>query len=162
MVRSELSWTQLNQGTTTDLMSVGQGLPESAERLQPVQDVPLWSENLCFTGWDRERGIGVFVHTGRTPIDPELWHEIVAVHLPGDRVLVGKNFSRATTPDGPSGSLLSTHCLEPFRAWSIAFDGPLRSLGADELAAAPLADGPQPGVRLQLRFEIRVAGVGLR
>jgi hypothetical protein len=134
-------------------MSIAQGLPEAAERVQPVQDVPLWSENLCFTGWDPERGIGVFVHTGRTPIDPELWHEIVVVHLPGGRILAGKNFSRGSTADGPSGSLLRTQCLEPFRAWSIAFTGPLRSVSEDELASAALADGPQPGGRLELRFE---------
>jgi len=134
-------------------MSVMQTLPDEAEHPQPVPDVPLWSENLCFTGWDVERRIGVFVHQGRTAVDPHLWHEIVAVHLPDGRVHTGKNFSRGLSADGPTGALLSSEVIDPFRSWSIAFAGPLRAVSETILAAGPLADGPQPGLQLSLRWQ---------
>jgi hypothetical protein len=127
-------------------------LADAVELPQPVQDIPLWSENFCFTGWDAAREVGVFVHVGRTPVDPQLWHEIIAVHLPDGRTLLGKNFSRSLAREGPNGSLLQLRCERPFRRWSIAFDGPLHSVSAAQLATAPLADGPQPGVHLELSF----------
>src|ERR1700742_1074489 len=120
--------------------SIQGSLPDTAEGPQPLQDIPLWSENFCFTGWDPERRIGVFVHQGRTPVDPALWHEIVTIHLPDGRTYAGKNFSYGTHPDGPDGSLLKLRVEDPFRALSVAFAGPLRLSSDAALAAAPLAD----------------------
>jgi hypothetical protein len=135
-----------------DTTAVRGRLPATAEGPQPLVDLPLWSENYCYTGWDAEQRIGIFLHQGRTPVDPELWHEIVSIHLPDGRILLGKNFSYGTRPDGPDGSLLKQRCEDPFRAWSLSFAGPLRVATDTVLAAGPLPDGPQPGVRLDLAF----------
>lgn len=130
----------------------GAGLDPAVERAHPVAADPGWSENLCFTGWDAEREIGLWLHMGRTPYDPELWHEILTLHLPGGRTLVAKNFSRSTDPAAAAGDLLRLRCTEPFHGWSVEFDGPARQVSDDVLAAGPLADGPDQLLRVALEW----------
>ncbi|MEV4420743.1 hypothetical protein AB0L40_12315 [Patulibacter sp. NPDC049589] len=134
------------------MSAAGVALDPAAERAHRVPAEPGWSENLCFTGWDADRRIGLWLHMGRTPYDPELWHEIVALHLPDGRTLVAKNFSRSADPEAAMGDLLRLRCVEPFRSWSVAFEGPAKQVTDDVLAAGPLADGPEQLLRFALEW----------
>jgi hypothetical protein len=127
-------------------------LPDTAECVSPIADVPHWSENFCFTGWDTDQRLGLWLHMGRTPYDQELWHEMLSLHLPGGDVLIAKNFSRSQSEEHPHGQVLELRPVQPWVRWSIAFAGPMKTTTERALHAAPLADGRERQVELELTW----------
>lgn len=127
-------------------------LPDAAEKVSPVGAAAHWSENFCFTGWDARERIGLWLHMGRTPYDQEIWHEMLSLHLPGGEVLIAKNFSASSSPEYPTGQLLALRCTQPWVQWRISFAGPLKSTTEQALRAAPLADGRERQVELELTW----------
>jgi hypothetical protein len=130
-------------------------------------DVPNWSENYVFSGFDPAAGVGFYHHLARMPYDPEIWRGAFGVALPGGEVLVGKDHGRtgAGVPDprgtggvpledrGPASPSLAFVCREPFRRWEVRYDGVARLTTTDELTRGLLRDGPTLPVRLDLTFE---------
>jgi hypothetical protein len=127
-------------------------LPDEAENLSPVGEVAHWSENFCFTGWDAGQGIGLWLHMGRTPYDQQVWHEMLSLHLPGGGVLIAKNFSRSSSDDHPHGQLLELRCTKPWTTWSVTFAGPMKATTDHELHRAPMVDGRERQVELDLTW----------
>ena len=57
----------------------------SAELPHKPVDVPNWSENYVFSGFDPEAGIGFYHHMARMPYDPEIWRGAFGMVLPDGR-----------------------------------------------------------------------------
>jgi hypothetical protein len=104
-------------------------------------DLPLWSENFFFSGWDAAEGLGVWLHLGRMPSDPTLWREMVLLYLPDGTIVGGKHYGRAESARGPGSGTLSFECLEPWNAWAVRFDGVLVRSSFDRLVCGLFTDG---------------------
>jgi hypothetical protein len=122
-------------------------------------NVPNWSENYVFSGFDPVAGVGFYHHMARMPYDPAIWRGAFGMVLPGGEVLVGKDHGRtdrgadAGAVLGPASPSLAFVCVEPFRRWEVRYDGVARLTTGEELTAGLLRDGPTLPVRLDLTFE---------
>jgi len=126
----------------------------SAELPHKPVDVPNWSENYVFSGFDPEAGIGFYHHMARMPYDPEIWRGAFGMVLPDGRALVYKDHGRGHgNGDGPASPSLAFVCLEPFRRWEVRYDGVARITTSEALTRGLLQDGPTVPVRLELVFE---------
>jgi hypothetical protein len=123
------------------------------------EPVPLWCENYLTYMWAPDAGVGVWTHMCHRGGPPERWDEKVLITLPGDRVLAAKAIGpgvAAAAATGPQTCALALRCAEPYRRWTMHFDGDARLLGAAELFDAPVADGSHTPV--QLRLELAALG----
>ncbi len=60
-------------------------------------DVPGgWSETMFFHIWSPAQEVGVFIHCGRWPDDPDLWWAQVIAMLPDGRLLVDRSWGTGT------------------------------------------------------------------
>jgi hypothetical protein len=127
------------------------------ERLEglhtPPAEVPLWSENFAWTGFDASTGAGVFLHLGRSPAGPDLWRSVVVAYLPGESLVVSKTV--APSPGGISNGPLSMTCVEPMQRWGLRYRGVGQPTTRAELAGARLVDGDVVGLEIDLRFDAR-------
>jgi hypothetical protein len=129
-------------------------LGPEVEALQvPPADLPAaWQENLFFICWDDHADTGFLLHVQRVPSLGEQEARVVVV-------VDGEVASATLTgPYGPApvgGVVLEP--LDPFRAWRVAVDAPLRA-GAGPLGLLTLeGPGDVPAqVDLQLRSELPV------
>jgi hypothetical protein len=85
-------------------------------------DVPLWSENYAFVGYAPDPGIGLFVHIGRAPHNPDLWRGTTVVMEPDGGLLVSKSLG-LRDEHGPGNTILAGECLEPFKRWTVRHAG---------------------------------------
>jgi len=128
--------------------------PIAAEFPHKPVDVPNWSENYVFCGFDPLQGVGFYHHMARMPYDPDIWRGAFGMMLPDGRALVAKDHGRSRTDlDGPASPSLAFVCREPFRRWEVRYDGVARLVPAAELTGGLLRDGPTVPVRLELTFE---------
>lgn len=104
-------------------------------------DVPGWSETMFFHVWSPESGVGVFVHTGRWPSDPELWWAQTIALLPEGGLLVDRSWGRSRDRRGPSTGNLRVSCTEPLHRWTLAFDGAGEVTDLRRMAAGPSGAG---------------------
>jgi len=120
---------------------------------KPV-DVPNWSENYVFSGFDPGAGIGFYHHMARMPYDPDIWRGAFGMVLPDGLALVHKDHGRSgPDADGPASPSLAFVCREPFRRWEVRYDGVARLATTGDLTGGLLRDGPTVPVRLDLTFE---------
>ena len=64
----------------------------------------LWSETHFWSAWNPDEGVGLFIHVGTTPEDPDLWWAQVVAYLPGGRLCVQRLWGQTTGDSGVSGS----------------------------------------------------------
>ena len=123
----------------------------------PVElpDMPMWQENYAFTCTDPVTGIGLLAFLGRSSADPGLWREVVAIALPGERMLCMKNYGRAATAEVASASLFRVEVVRPAQTVRIVYDGP----AFEQPRADLLKYGFQPGLALRCKFELVLDGV---
>ncbi|WP_280344936.1 hypothetical protein [Nocardia neocaledoniensis] len=131
-------------------------LDAQAERLQPIQDVPLWTESFHGSGYDPNNRLGVFVHVARAQFDPELWDETCVIYLPDGRFAVHRGFAYGDRPEGPAANAVTYVYRKPFEEWDLRFRGSVRVVTAKELAANTLADGVH--VKAELDLTLRAIG----
>lgn len=112
-----------------------------------------WCENYALVGNDPAAGINLCLYLGRQPHDLEVWHEIVLIALPDDRVQVWKSAGRGGTDNGGGGAAATFRCIEPGRRWSAAMDGFTWTTTAAALEVDTFSDGPWTPTRLNLSFE---------
>lgn len=123
------------------------GVDPSDDLLHPVPEgVPGWSETMYFHVWSPEaadgEGVGIFVHCGRWPEDPELWWAQVIALLPGGRLLVDRSWGRAPDDRGPATGNLRIRCVEPLRRWRLEFDGAGEVTDLATMVTGPSGAGP--------------------
>jgi hypothetical protein len=133
------------------------GLPEAKEyATQDAPTEPFWCENLLFAGYDPAVQIGFWLHLGTVPNDWTMWEDRVLMTLPGDSgVLSMWAYHRTVAERRPAGSNLAMVCDEPFRRWTVTFDG-----FAQHIPTATMAAGLAPdSLRKKVRIELHVSCV---
>jgi hypothetical protein len=138
-------------GSSDDaVISFNQELPRTS-----VPDIPTWSENYCWTGYDYERKVGYWLHLGRWVENPHIWREEVIVFLPDGTVLLWRSFGRSAIPNGAEGALLRFVCEEPGMRWRLQYEGPAQQATLAQMMRAPL---PQARTLDYLDLDLEFAG----
>jgi len=129
-------------------------------RVDPARELPHqpagtpnWSENYLFQGYDPNAEVGFYHHLGRQPADPRIWRGAFATCLPGGEVIAFKDYARSTRERGPASAALSFECEEPFRRWTVRFDGVARKTTSEALRRGMLRDGAMAVVEMEVAFE---------
>jgi len=121
----------------------------------PVVTLPddaKWRENFCFTGYDKTRNCGFWIHMGRWPLDVKIWREQVLLMLPDGSHLVHRAWGWRPSGSGPAGALLDLVCIKPGHEWRLRYHGPVRRAFDEELLRGPLTEGQQILLDLDLVF----------
>jgi hypothetical protein len=136
----------------TTQLSISPTVDPDHDRIQSIQGVPGWSENLVLTIHDPAAEVSLWAHWGRIPSSPEVWEGVLCVYLPGGELLVSRSFG--TSPDArlATSGALGFRCVEPGRVWEMGFDGMARATTTAEVARGPLVDGEVERVRASLAF----------
>lgn len=112
-----------------------------------------WTEHYFFQGYDFENEMGVCIHMGRLVDDPEIWRPTIQVYMPGQDLLVTTLHGRGTHSFGAGAGPLKISCIEPFRLWSIEFDGVAQRVSRPELMNGIVREAPVEPIRFHLLFE---------
>lgn len=115
-------------------------------------DIPKWTEHYFFYGYDAKNQLGMCVHIGRLQEKPEIWRSVLQIYLPDEELLVLKSYGRGDAR-GPGAGPLKITCIEPFRLWTVDFDGPAFSTTRSVLTREVLRDGPAELVNFHMMFE---------
>jgi len=129
------------------------GCDRSVEFPQPPQSVPLWTEHYMFFGFDPQEGIGFFLHIGREQFDKSMWRINVMVYLPHEELLVAKYRGRDGHARGPGAGPVRISCVEPFRHWTVEFDGAAQAVSRAANNREVLRDGPAEPLRFHVSLE---------
>ena len=125
--------------------------PESDLPHTPV-DIPNWTEHYFFFGYDPVNQYGICVHIGRIPEAPRVWRSVLQIYLPGEDLLVLKSYGEGDSR-GPCAGPLKIRCIEPFRRWTIDFDGAAFSTTRGVITSEIVRDGPAELSSFHLVFE---------
>jgi hypothetical protein len=100
-------------------------LPPDADHclLQP-EDIPMFSENFWFVGYDLDSGIGHFLHLGADPNNFSVWTEKLIIADGVDDFYYHSGHGRPSIPERVSAERMVLHNIDPFRTWHLSFDGP--------------------------------------
>jgi len=115
---------------------------------------PFWSENLLFALYDPASDVGLWLHLGTVPNDWTMWHEMNYALLPGDEgVLSTWSYHRTAPERRPAGAGLELRCLEPFRRWTLTFDGYGLHTSNEEMESGLARVGPNKRFVVDLEVE---------
>jgi hypothetical protein len=109
-----------------------------------------WSETAFFAAWSPDTEVGVWAHMGRSQGDLGLWWAQAATYLPGGRLAVDLSWGRAPDQGCASSGNLTFRAVEPFRRWSVTFDGAGEPVTTGEVLGGLTGGGP----RLPMRWNI--------
>jgi hypothetical protein len=114
------------------------GLPPEADHclLQP-DDVPMFSENFWFVGYDHDSDVGHYLHLGADPTNFSVWTEQLVVAVGTEQFYFHWDHGGQRSPDKVAGPKMLLHNIEPFHKWHLSYDGP-----AAPVALAALKSGP--------------------
>jgi hypothetical protein len=120
----------------------------------PDPSVKYWTEHYFFFGYDRDNQLGMCVHIGRLPDEPTIWRAVLQIYLPGgEELLVAKYHGRDGHARGPGAGPLKITCVEPFRLWTVEFDGAAFSTTRQEITREVLRDGVAEPVKFFMVME---------
>jgi hypothetical protein len=98
----------------------------------PLKDV-LWSENFALAMADAKSGTSFLLSIGTWFADPTVWREKLTVVLPDGRMLVARNYGRATQGDTVGASLARYEIVEDGKRIRFRFDGPMMAYSFEDL-----------------------------
>jgi hypothetical protein len=127
--------------------------PEDELPHPPRRDVPLWSENYAFVCFDGAAGVGLFIHIGRAPHNPDLWRGTTVAYLPDGELLVSKTLGLSTSPAIPGTSALTATCEQPLERWRLRHDGPALRTSSAAAANGLIVGGPIESLAYDVTFE---------
>jgi hypothetical protein len=115
---------------------------------------PLWTEYYYFNCYDPTVGTGITVHIGRESFDRSIWRATLGIYLPGgEQLLVSKTSGRNGHARGGGTGALTVSCIEPFRLWSIEFDGAVQGVSRVQNMSAAHQDSTSELASFFIRFE---------
>ena len=124
-----------------------------AELPFPIQATPLWTEYNYFFCYDPVTQTGMSMHAGREPWDPQTWRITFGIYVPGgEQLLVAKYVSRHGHARGAGAGPIRVTCVEPFRLWTLEFDGAVQLVSRAENMAGVHLDTPSEPAKFFLRF----------
>lgn len=125
---------------------------------KPLPTETWWTENYCYSGFDPRSGVGLWLHTGRWLVDPDIWRELIVIRLPDGTVAAHRAYGNATmSEDGPGGPNFVMRVVEQGRRHALRFEGAIRRVQASVLAGQLLPDGPVQRLKMDLTFESDMA-----
>ncbi|MET0988052.1 MAG: hypothetical protein ABW034_21860 [Steroidobacteraceae bacterium] len=124
-----------------------------SELPHPIVHEPNWTEHYFFQGYDFDAELGICIHMGRLVADPTIWRPTIQVYLPNQELLIAKLHGRDGHPFGPGASPLKISCIEPFRLWSVEYDGVGARVHRSALMQSVVEDAPMEPVKFHLLFE---------
>jgi hypothetical protein len=129
------------------------GHSRESERPHSPVAMPNWTEHYTFYGYDAEAGHGVHIHVGRLPADPTIWRAVIQVYLPEKELFVAKYHGRDGDANGPGAGPFKAACLEPFKLWTVDFNGAMFPTARASVMREVLRDGPAEPVAFHLALE---------
>lgn len=139
--------TQVAPSRWPPYLSAADDVPHPAPRQQG------WSENYLTQAYDKDAGIGFFLHAGLTSFAEGVWNDFFVGYLPGDRFLIANGFAPGVTERGTEGGQLKLRCDKPFQQWTKSFHGAASLVSGAQLRAGPFADGAHVRVDVDLTFQ---------
>jgi len=128
----------------------------STELPIPPPAIPLWTEYFYFHCYDPDEDIGISMHMGREPYDSSLYRATMGIYLPGgEELTVVKTLGRAGHSRGGGTGLLDVTCVEPFRLWTVSFDGAVQSVSRRENMTRAHSDSVSEPASLYLRYSAK-------
>lgn len=129
------------------------GMSPQAELPHAPQAVPLWTEYNYFFGYDPVQQTGISMHAGREPWDPQTWRITFGIYVPGgEQLLVAKYVSRDGHARGGGAGPIRITCVEPFRLWTVEFDGAVQPVSRQQNMAGAHVDTPSVPAKFFLCF----------
>ncbi|WP_156767157.1 hypothetical protein [Mycobacterium sp. E796] len=101
------------------------GLPPEADfcLLEP-DDVPMFSENFWFVGYDHDSGVGHYLHLGADSTNFAVWIEQIVLAVGSEQLYFHWGYGGERSPDKVAGPRMLLHNIEPFHKWHLSYDGP--------------------------------------
>jgi hypothetical protein len=96
---------------------------EDLHHSPPPINVPTWSENSLYEGYDPEQEVFFYHHMGRVPEDPRYWCGDFNLCLRDGTILASKTFGFTETNSSISTNSLTFECIEPLEKWRITYRG---------------------------------------
>jgi hypothetical protein len=121
--------------------------------IRQLPETPMWSENFAYSCNSAETGISMIVLLGRWWADPTVWREVVAIALPGDRIICIKNYGRAATDRIASGAMLVHDVVRPGYAMRLVYDGPAFAQERTTLMRQGFIPAPPQRCQFEILFE---------
>jgi hypothetical protein len=115
--------------------------PDHYSRSQPPDyDNDLWSETHFWSVWNPDEGVGLFLHTGTTPEDADLWWAQIFVYMPNGMALVDRSWGRAADRGGPTTGNFRVRSPR-LGHFTLSFDGAGEYVSRTEMAAGLVGAG---------------------
>jgi hypothetical protein len=134
-------------------LGIGQHEFAPADELPHPVDTsdPRWSESFLVQAFSPDSGVGFFAHNNRCQFDPNLWSDVIAVYLPGDRFAVAKGFGYSSN-SAQVGGCLAFEVLAPFVTHITKFRGAGQLLDGAVLRKGPAPSGMHIGLDVDLTY----------
>jgi hypothetical protein len=97
---------------------------EEEAPLKVLPDVPYFSENYAWHGYDHENRIGFYCHIGRWSEDRTLLREQMYVYLPDGTTTSYRSVGVGDCERGPEAGVQKQYCIAPGKHWRITHRGP--------------------------------------
>ena len=133
------------------------GLDASREfALRDAAELERFAENFLVVTYDPKLDIGLWLHLGTWPDDFGIYEDQVLISLPGDGgQLCMFAYHRPLTEERPAGANLKFRCIEPFRCWSVSFDGLVTPCSDAEMRSGRVRDGAKELARIELTLTMQ-------
>lgn len=119
----------------------------------PIVQAANWTEHYFFQGYDFKAEFGICIHMGRLVADPTVWRPTIQIYMPNQELLITKLHGKDGHAFGPGSSPLKISCIEPFRLWSVEFDGVGQRVSRAELMQRIVEDAPMEPIKFHILFE---------
>lgn len=127
--------------------------PEADYCLLEAENVPMFSENFWFVGYDLESKIGHFLHLGADPKDFAKWDEKLIVTSGTDDYYTHAASGGIRKPEVVAGPLMTLHNRNPFHSWRLTYEGPASKTTLADMQAGVIV-GSDEDHTISLDFEI--------
>lgn len=139
--------------TIADALLNPYGLPERVEFPFDIVSKAGWTEHYLFWAYDQSSDYGICAHINRLPAEPTIWRAVLQFYLPGDELLAVKLHGRDGDARGPGAGGLKVDCSEPFKRFSVTFDGAAHAVSRARITRTLLEDSPAEPIKFTAIFE---------
>jgi hypothetical protein len=116
-------------------------------------EIPLWSENYAFVGYDPAGELGLFAHYGRAPHNPDLWRCVTAIMERDGGLVVSKSAGFPADPQQPGTGAQHCECDQPFKRWTLRHSGLAQRATRSQASRSLISGGATVAVDYAITFD---------